>query len=130
MPYTSFSQILTPKVSRLDDKIFFCFDSIQANYIAKQLSVKDLQGEQITNYKKQVDILEAQNNASLLAFLNQEKELDKYKDIEILRVKEIEQYKIQLSAYQKSNRKARFGGFTYKALTFILAGAVIYFATK
>lgn len=130
MPCTAISQILKPTLKDDKGKTLFCFDSVQTNYLRKRLELLPAQIEKIKILESKNESLEFEIDARKQAFLSQLEELKNQKMLVSLREKQIDEYKVQLSAYKKSDRRAKTGKFFYKPLTFFLASATIYFALK
>lgn len=130
VPCTAISQTLKPTLKDDKGKTLFCFDSVQTNYLRKRLELLPAQIEKIKLLESKNESLEFEIDARKQAFLSQLEKLKNQKTLVYLREKQIDEYKVQLSAYKKSDRRAKTGKIFYKSLTFFLASATIYFALK
>lgn len=113
-----------------EGRTLFAFDSVQANFIAKKLAINLLQKEKMESQSKLHENLNREIIEKDKVLNTQQNENSILKNISDLQVKQIEQYKIQLNAYKKSDVRAKLGRLFYKSLAFALGFTTIYFSLK
>ena len=126
LPYTSFSQGLTPKISIVGKDTLLCFNNVQSNLIRKYLIRSVLQDSIITMQNNKISIFEQEVTNWRSANNILRKQIESYKDIDKARDLQIAELQKQISVYQKAYKRNRTGKILYKSVGALLLGALTY----